>query len=143
MPHKIWFICIFNMAAKMLLTAYFPVCIPQFLWVGNFYMHLCLRSPLKYWKLSHLHIPYGRENVKMMLRIVYFPVCSPQFLLYGSQIFICISAWVLSKNINIWLICILNMAAKIDKLCSKQHIFLSSGNSCYCIGKQFSYVCLL
>ena len=107
-----------------------------------FHMYLAWCISKSNLNLAHLHIQDGRQGGWIMLWTAYFPFCSPQFLLYGSQIFICITAWGLSHNIQVWLIYIFNMVTKMAEICSEQHIFQSAVHSFYCMDLKFSFVFL-
>ena len=84
----------------MILLVYFLCLRSTFfiVWVSNFHMYLCLRSPEKYLNLAHWHIQYGCQNIikkmpakmaEIMVQTAYFPVCT-QIWPQASQFYVCV-----------------------------------------------------
>ena len=122
---KIWRIWIFKMAAKMA-ELYFK-------------QHI-LQPTVHSFLLQRFHF-YMYIYIYTYIYICIY-VCSPLFLLFIVWVsnFHVTLLEVSQKIINIWLLCIFKMAAKMTTLWSEQHIILSTAPRFNCKSLDFPYV---
>ena len=87
-------------------------------------MYVLWVHPRNYVNLAHLHIQDGRQNGWFSFPKAHFCTYSQKFWLYKSLLFTYISTEFVQENMQIQLICIFQMAAKMADISSEKHIFL-------------------
>ena len=102
--------------------------------VSNYHICLYLISSCKYVNFAHLHIQYGCQNGGFMPRKAYFVSAVHYFHCMDIECSYISPLDLSSLKYAKFLICIINMAAKMGEICSEQHICIYAAHNLYSTG---------